>query len=260
MFYFDGEFNQDNFITLSVNNPALLYGATVFTTLRVYEKSLSHPLTNWQRHLHRLRESIISLDWQQPSWERITTEVEKILTFFPVIRITIFPDGKELILGRNLPEDLALKQEKGIKGFVCDEELIRPLPHHKTGNYLTPWLALEKAKKNHCQEAILRDSRHHWLETNTGNLWGYKEGIWFTPDVTEGILSGIARQIIIEEASFPVVINSWDKDFFLSLSAIALSNSVVEIIPFHQIQMGEEIFNYDANHEGYSLLKSIFAQ
>ena len=46
---------------------------------------------------------------------------------------------------------------------------------HKTGNYLACWLAKNAgAKKVGAQEAILTSDQGEWLETSTGNLWGWK--------------------------------------------------------------------------------------
>lgn len=259
MFYYDGQFYENNIISLDVNDSTWLYGANIFTTMRVYNQSLNHPLTNWQKHCDRIFNSVKKLDWLEPNWRLIETEIEALLKHFPVIRITLFPDGKELIIGRQLPVNLAEKQARGIKGLVClNPSLKRSIPEHKTGNYLTPWLALQQAQKKGYQEAILTNPQHHWLETTTGNLWGYKQGIWFTPDLAEGILPGIARQTIIEKADFPIQINQWNLDFIKDLETVAYSNSVVEIIPFSSIKIGEKMMNYNLNNYAYLTLQKIF--
>lgn len=261
MFYYDGNFYENNSISLDINDSTWLYGATVFTTMRVYNQSLNHPLTNWQKHCDRLLNTIKELDWQEPDWGLIETEIKELLKHFPVIRITLFPDGKELIIGRQLPVDLEEKQNKGIKGLVClNSALKRSIPQYKTGNYLTPWLALQQAKKNGYQEAILTNCKQHWLETTTGNLWGYKKGIWFTPDLAEGILPGIMRQTIIEKADFPIKINQWTSEFIEDLELVAYSNSVIEIIPFSSITIEEKTINYQVHNSSYLVLKNIFAQ
>ncbi|NCO79641.1 MAG: 4-amino-4-deoxychorismate lyase [Cyanobacteria bacterium] len=259
MFYYNGEFKENNYISLDINDSTWLYGATVFTTLRVYQKSLYHPLTNWQNHCDRLKLSISEFNWIMPSWNQIEEELEHLLQYFSVLRITIFPDGKELIIGRQLPDNLAKKQTEGIKGLVIiDPQIMRSLPLHKTGNYLASYLALNQAKKQDYDEGILTNFDHNWLETSTGNLWGYKEGIWFTPALETGILNGIARQIIIKNAKFPVKINHWTPEFIADLEAVAYSNSVVEIIPFKTIKINQQIKQYNSNHEAYLLLKHCY--
>jgi 4-amino-4-deoxychorismate lyase len=238
MFWFDGRSIPSNKIELDCNEIGLLYGATVFTTLRVYCQSLEHPLTNWQKHRERLASTIDKYAWQQPDWARIKAGAEILISNFPVLRITIFPDGKEFILGRNLPIDLATKQQEGIAAWLAEDSLYRrSLAEDKTGNYLGALLALQQAQKLTAQEAILIDDRANWLETSTGNLWGWRDRCWWTPQ-TNNILSGIARSHLLEHLhrqNIPAVENQWTSDFVRGLEAVAYSNCVVEIIPIQTI-------------------------
>ncbi len=239
MHWYDGKLVDSETINLNISEPGLLYGATVFTTMRVYQQSLTHPLTHWQAHCDRLKQSIISFGWQQPDWQRLKTGVESLLTYFPVLRIVVFPDGREWITGRELPSDLTTKQQQGITAWVAKEPILRrSLSSHKTGNYLEAYLALQKARQLQAQEAILIDHQENWLETSTGNLWGYKSGCWYTPSLDVGILPGIVRSHLInwlQEQDIPIQENIWTPDFIQDLDAIAYSNCVVEIIPFKAI-------------------------
>ncbi len=239
MYWYDGKLIDSDSINLKTSEPALLYGATVFTTMRVYQQSLTHPLTHWSAHCDRLKHSIISFGWQQPDWQRLKIGVESLLTYFPVIRIVVFPDGREWITGRQLPPDLTSKQQQGITAWIAKEPIYRrSLSSHKTGNYLGAYLALQKARQFEAQEAILIDRQDNWLETSTGNLWGYKNGCWYTPSLEVGILPGIARSHLfnwLQKQDIPVEENIWTPQFIQDLEVIAYSNCVVEIIPIHTI-------------------------
>lgn len=262
MFWFDGNLIEGNNLTIDINNPALLYGATVFTTMRVYDRSLEHRLTNWQAHCDRLSNSLQAFAWQFPDWQRLRKGAEALLSIFPVLRIAIFPDGIEWIVGRYLPEDLVDRQQKGIIGYVAqNSHFCRYLPEEKTGNYLGAWLALKEAQKLGAKEAIFVDSNGNWLETSTGNLWAYKDNCWWTPSLEFGILPGISRRQILnwlQSQNIPVKENKWDRDFVKDLESIAYSNSVVEIIPFSEI-IGLET-NCNLNHSLVALrnLQSCF--
>jgi 4-amino-4-deoxychorismate lyase len=238
MFWFAGNLIKTNKIELDCDEIGLLYGATVFTTLRVYQESLNCPLTNWQKHRDRLDNTIQKYAWQQPDWERIILGIDKLIVFFSVIRIAIFPDGRELIIGRNLPPDLQEKQQQGITAWLAEDSLYkRSLAEDKTGNYLGAILALQQAQKQGAKEAILLDDQQTWLETSTGNLWGWKDNCWWTPKVNH-ILPGIARSHLIEylyQQNITVVENDWTPDFIIDLEVIAYSNCVVEIIPIQTI-------------------------
>ncbi|AFZ37836.1 aminotransferase class IV [Stanieria cyanosphaera PCC 7437] len=234
MYWYDGNFIEHETLQISINEPGLLYGATVFTTMRVYEQSLDHPLTHWQAHCDRLCQSIQAFNWQQPDWQRLKQGAELLLTHYPILRIAILPDGRELITGRNLPVDLLARQQQGITAWVAEDNLFRrDLAAHKTGNYLGSYLALQKAHQLSAKEAILLDSNGNWLETSTGNLWGWCNGCWYTPALSVGILPGIIRSQLLtwlDSQNISVQENIWTPDFVRSLEFIAYTNCVVEIV------------------------------
>jgi 4-amino-4-deoxychorismate lyase len=58
MFFYNGHLHDSSTLELSITDPALLYGATVFTTLRIYEQSLDSALTAWPEHCLRLKSSL----------------------------------------------------------------------------------------------------------------------------------------------------------------------------------------------------------
>ena len=53
MYWYDGRIFSSSTIELAIDEPALLYGATVFTTLRVYDHCLDGGLSNWAAHCDR---------------------------------------------------------------------------------------------------------------------------------------------------------------------------------------------------------------
>ena len=239
MFWYNGELIEDDTLSINITDTGLLYGATVFTTLRVYQQSLAHPLTHWILHCDRLQKSLQAFEWESPNSERLEQGAKILIAYYPVLRIAIFADGRELIIGRLLPKDLKERQQKGIVGWVANESIYqRSLATYKTGNYLSAWLALQKAQKLGAKEAVLIDEQGNWLETSTGNLWGWKSGCWWTPTLEEKLLPGIVRSQLIEwlqKQNLPVQQNRWTPDFVQELEAIAYSNSVLEIVPFSAI-------------------------
>lgn len=188
---------------------------------------------------------------------------ESLLQFYPVLRIAIFPDGREWITGRYLPSNLEDLQRFGAIATVSDSFYCRDLPGHKTGNYLAAWLARQKALKLGANETILIDNNGNWLETATGNLWGFKDDRFFTPP--EGsILPGIVRSQLLTwlQSSYklPVVQSVWDWDLVSSLDAIAYSNCVVELIPFRRILTDGNTLSLDPNHPLLVRLRDFFTQ
>ncbi|MEA5534882.1 aminotransferase class IV [Crocosphaera sp. XPORK-15E] len=262
MYWYDGQIIEQDRICLPLTEPGLIYGATVFTTLRVYQQSLEHPLTQWEAHCHRLQHSLQDFGWTLPSWHQLRQGAEHLIPHYPVLRLTIFPDGREWIMGRFLPEDLARSQRQGIKGWVAHHSLFqRTLNAYKTGNYLGAWLALQKAKSLGFREAILVNSQGNWLESSTGNLWGYKAGKWYTPPLEDGILPGIGRSQLISWLSnqnIEIDESQWTPEWVKDLEIIAYTNSVVEIIPFSEIVLGEKQLVFDASHDALQQLQDYY--
>jgi len=249
---------------LAIDDPGLLYGATVFTTLRIYARSLDRPLTNWQGHYKRLLSTIRTFGWQEPDWQRVRQGAE-LLKDFSVLRITIFPDGREWITGRNLPQDLTKKQKYGVSAsLISGQEFQRFLPTHKTGNYLGAWLARTTAQQMTASEAILADTKGNWMETSTGNLWGWQDGCWWTPPLEAEILPGVMRSQLIDWLNSQnqlVIEKPWTPEIVKRMEAIAYSNSIVELIPIHTVLCKQETIqmNYDPHHPAFEQLRKLFA-
>ncbi|MDJ0661747.1 MAG: aminotransferase class IV [Crocosphaera sp.] len=262
-YWYNGQLFEQETISLSIDNPGLKYGATVFTTLRLYQQSLEHPLTQWDAHCRRLKKSLEAFDWCLPNWENIYQGANYLRETYPVLRITIFPDGKEWITGRFLPKNLTQFQQQGIKGWLASDALFqRSLNSHKTGNYLGAYLALQKAKSLGFQEAILLNSQGHWLETSTGNLWGWKQGKWYTPALNGEILPGIGRwQLMnwLHQHNIKIEENQWTLSWIKSLEIVAYSNSVVEVIPFSSIDCQGELLTLDVSNEPLQLLSQYYS-
>ena len=245
MYWYCGESIESQTIKLDINEPGLLYGATVFTTLR------TDALSIYDLHCERLKLSIEDLGWHQPNWDRVRSGVDCLTPAFPVLRITIFPDGRELITGRELPPNLATWQQQGVTAIIADRQFTRSLPQHKTGNYLAPWLALQQARNHNIQEAIFTNDRGDWLETTTGNLWGYRDGCWYTPPLSAGILPGISRSQILsrlKQENQSVSQIEWKAEWVKDLDSIGYSNSVIHLIPINTVITPVGKLEYGATH------------
>jgi branched-subunit amino acid aminotransferase/4-amino-4-deoxychorismate lyase len=264
-YWYAGRLVQGDRLSLSIEDPGLLYGATVFTTLRVYAASLAHPLTCWAAHSDRLRQSVVALGWDEPDWERVQAGALALSAHDSVLRVTLFPDGREWILGRSLPASLPQWQQQGITAWLAApaQDYGRSLPQFKTGNYLAPWQARRQAQQHQAQEAILVNSLGHWLETSTGNLWGWGQGAWWTPPLTAGVLPGVARSHLItglkcqNESIYEI---PWSPEVIASLEAIAYSNAVVELVPIHTVLEGGKVQSFDAQHPVFERLRCHFRQ
>ncbi len=260
VYWFAGRLYEEEQIAIGVKHPALTYGASVFTTMRVYERTLEHPLTAFREHRDRISNSLKAFNWSQPNWNSIIQGLQPLLTEYPVLRLNVFSDGQELITGRLLPANLSQQQKTGVTLWVAQGlNYQRSMPAHKTSNYLACLLAMQAAKDHGARDAILVNPAGEWLETSTGNLWGYKFGQWWTPSLDAGILPGISRARMLGNLGCQAISHlAWDFDVIQTFESLAYSNCVVEIMPVHTVLFGNIKLNYRSTHEGLSLLRRMF--
>ncbi len=255
---FDGRSSSE----MPLDNAGLRFGATVFTTLRVYHQDLNHPLTQWRAHCDRLTHSIQQFGWQEPDWSAVYSGAQQLMQRYPILRITLFPEGQEWITGRSLPDSLTQQQQTGVACWVAPPTYSRSLPMHKTGNYLACWLARSQAQNLRAQEAILTSMSGNWLETTTGNLWGWTSDGWHTP-VHEHCLPGIMRSVLeklLTESGQSVNHQFWSLQRHLSFEALAYSNCAVGLLPIHTILDGTVTLEYNPHHDALQALQQQIAQ
>ncbi|MGC1305594.1 MAG: aminotransferase class IV [Phormidesmis sp.] len=256
-FWYDGDLFEDDLSEgrkgegraqpTPLDNAGLRFGATVFTTLRLYDQDLNHPLTQWQGHCDRLIHSVRAFHWSPPHWPTLTHGCQQLAAHYPILRITLFPDGREWITGRALPPNLLQHQKTGVTCWVAPSDYARSLPTHKTGNYLACWLARQEAQRRGASEAILTSAEGDWLETSTGNLWGWAKGQWWTPQDSRclpGVMQNRLRKSLTM-AGRSVSTAPWHKDWPKKLEAIAYSNCAIELVPIHTIQFGTTKLEYN---------------
>ena len=59
VFCYNDNLETGDRIPISITDPALLYSATHFTTLHIYNQTLTDPRTHWPHHLQRLYQTIL---------------------------------------------------------------------------------------------------------------------------------------------------------------------------------------------------------
>ncbi len=241
----------------------LRFGASVFTTLRVYGKDLAHPMTMWAGHCDRITQSLTYFNWPQPNWSSVYRGAQQLKAYYPVLRITVFPNGKAWITGRDLPPSLSRQQTEGIASWLASADYLRSFPAHKTGNYLACWQARKQAQQRGAQEAILTNAQGEWLETTTGNLWGITEdqgkGRWWTP-LSNQCLPGLMRnrlQGLLSAEGRSVSGLPWTRAAVERFDAIAYSNCVVGLLPIHTITDGDIKLKYNVQNASLKALQQL---
>ncbi len=203
--YLNGSYLPPEEARLSVADRGLTYGDGVFTTMKV---SGGEPLF-LEKHLGRLGRDAASIGLPAP-----IEEVEAACLGL-VYRLGIKQGVLKATLTRGAgPRGLSIRNVSGPTVILSASDLPGPRPPlraisipddrgalaaHKTLNYLPNVLAMQRAEKAGCEEAVfVRDGM--LLEATGSNLVGMVEGRLLTPPLDGRVLGGIAREVLLEES------------------------------------------------------------
>ena len=133
--------------------------------------------------------------------------------------------------------------ESGVK--ACFVEDIRWLRCDiKSLNLLGNVLAKQEAVSKGCFEAILHRGETV-TEGSSSNMYGIKDGVLYTHPVSNLILNGITRKVILEcceEVGIPVVEEAFSKEEALKMDEFIMSSTSAEVMPISSID-GQAIGN-----------------
>ena len=255
--------DEQSDVVVPFDSLGLRFGASVFTTLRVYDQDVSSLRSQYAAHCDRLTQSLRAFGWSLPDWSAVAQGCAQLQQSYTVLRITIFANGREWITGRSLPAKLAEQQKTGLCCWLAPSIYSRSLPTHKTGNYLACHLARQQAESCGAKEAILTNVQGDWLETATGNLWGWAAGQWWSPvgnHPSNRCLPGLMRAKIaklLDQNGQLVNEQSWSREVWDQFEAIAYSNCVIELMPVHTIISGQTTLRYNPQHPSLVALRTL---
>jgi branched-chain amino acid aminotransferase len=145
----------------------------------------------------------------------------------PTLMIAAFP----------LPPALPHAMSACIVGIPRNEH--SPLSQLKSLAYLDNILALREADAAGCDEAILLNTAGRIAGGSRSNLFLLLDGILTTPQPSEGLLPGIARQTVLalaKEHGIPVRESALAPADLPKASEAFLTNSLLEVLPVTQLQ------------------------
>jgi branched-subunit amino acid aminotransferase/4-amino-4-deoxychorismate lyase len=109
---------------------------------------------------------------------------------------------------------------------------------HKLINYFENVSAKNEAMANQAQEALFTTRDKVVLEGSTSNLFAVKDDKVFTPPLTQDILPGITRQLVIDICRKNKIKFSEKRIHYYNLleaDEIFLTNSIMEIMPVKKV-------------------------
>ncbi|MCS6830094.1 MAG: aminotransferase class IV [Armatimonadota bacterium] len=235
-------------LLLPVRDGAVLYGASLFETLRCYD---GHPfrleqhlqrLRRWMERLHLFARARQAIDLSTSAVQYAVAqllEANGLLDGDARLRITVTAGSEEvppsclMLAGRISPEQIAQWQAGVSAVLLPDPRGVRG-EQPKWGSYAWHLEAQLQAKTQGAEEAIWFSREGYLTEGAISNVFVLHEDRLLTPPLDEGVLAGITRQVVLEIAWQAGVQCSEERvpvALLPRVQAVLLTNSVREIVP-----------------------------
>ncbi|MBN1289460.1 MAG: aminotransferase class IV [Actinobacteria bacterium] len=260
--FLNGKYVYSGQALMHVEDRAVIYGDSVFDTLRSYN---GRPF-RLDRHLERLFDSCRTLRISPPmNKDEITEAITGLLNENGLgtgcdarIRITITggtssgpkgldrPGPLNLFITAKPYEPPAEHYENGIGIIVSSykKNSSSRLSGMKTGNILDLMIARQDAVSRGADDAVLLSTGGNISEATSSNIFMVKNGKLLTPDVGCALLPGVTREAVIElcrplEIECEAIMAG--SELLLSSDELFLTNSMVEILPVRSA--GSKVFS-----------------
>lgn len=259
--FHDGEFGRYNDVRLGLMTHALHYGTGCFEGIRAYWNPRREQLFLLQApaHFERMRRSANVLRMKLPhSTEelvQLTLDVLRRNDFKSdvYIRPLLYASSEEIGVRLHnishsffiyaIPFGNYVEIEGGIRCMVStwrrvpDQSL--PARAKITGSYAQSALAKSEAVESGYDEAIVLTVDGHVSEGSAENIFMLKDGTFYTPPVTDDILEGITRTLIMDlirdELGKPVVERSIDRTELYTCDELLLCGTGAQISPVVEV-------------------------
>ncbi len=251
----DGKHVDKERATVSVYDHGILYGDGVFEGLRLY----SGKIFRTEQHMRRLFDSAKAIRLQIPyTAEQMTAAI------YETARINKLTDCYvRLVVTRGIgalgidpmkcasptvfiitdliavyPKEL---YEKGVPVIVSSIVRNHPnalSPRIKSLNYLNNVLAKIEANDAGVPEAIMLNSAGNVSEGTVENIFLARDGVVFTPSLSEGILEGVTRGVMIElckRLDIPIVERVVERHDLYICDECFFTGSGAEVMPVNKI-------------------------
>lgn len=245
--YINGQFAKKEEVTISPFDHGFLYGLGVFETFRVYN---GHPFL-LDDHLDRLNAGMKMLNIEA-AFTRV--EVLRILNELlakngyshAYIRFNVSAGNGEIglqtdsysqpnviVFSKPLPAPEVMAEKKAIL-LEINRNTPEGTERLKSHHYLNNVLAKREIASATDSEGIFLTKEGFLSEGIVSNIFWYRDGILFTPDIETGILNGITRRFVIamaREAGLDVREGFYNQEEAESADEMFLTNSIQEIVP-----------------------------
>jgi len=253
--FLNGLFMDLHSARVSILDRGFCYGDGLFETMRSYRGRVFR----LDAHIERLFSSLdhigIHLPMTQGEIKRTIRHVmEKNQCPDSMVRLTVSRGEQEggIVFNPDLPPTVAIYQrplqllprkyyDEGIDVSLFPSSAFRVsglARQVKSCNFLSYIMIREQARKKNSMEGILIDENNRIAEGTTSNIFMVRDGVLKTPEVSEYVLAGITRQVVLEIAasrSIAVSETSLAPGDILAADEVFITNSGIEMLPVKRV-------------------------
>jgi branched-chain amino acid aminotransferase len=259
--YYEGEMVRYQDAYLPPMTHALHYGTGCFEGIRAYWNAAHNQLylLQGEAHFERLRRSASILRLQLPystdELMRITVDLLRRNEWHTdtYVRPLVFISAEEIgVRLHGLPQSFLIytaplgeyiDTEKGIRCATSSWRRISdsaiPARAKITGSYINSAFAKSEALENGFDEAIMLSSDGHVSEGSAENLFMLRDGVFVTPPVTDDILEGITRSLLMglirDELGLEVVERAIDRTELFACDELFLCGTGAQVSPVVEV-------------------------
>jgi len=252
--YINGRIVSEEKAAITVFDRSYLYGEGVFETMRAYSGRPAF----CDMHYHRLKGNCsrlkIDLPLDEYAFERAvhrTINANKLKEAY--VRATVSSVGFAMglarpkaratnivIFAKRLIPRPPVQYQKGIKIIIVKDVFADDpdVAAVKSTNYLTRMIARDEVTRAKAEEGLICNRSGMVLEGSATNLFAVKDGVLYTPPLSDGCLPGVTRWVVIglaEDMDIPLVETSIRIADIKKMDEIFLTGSTSEILPVAEV-------------------------
>ncbi len=259
--FYEGEFVRYHDAKLGIMTHALHYGTGVFEGIRAYwnEPKKQLFLLKPAAHYERMRRSgnVMRMELPYSTEELVNLTVELLrrneFKSDVYVRPLLYASSEEIgVRLHNLKHSFFIyaspfgnyvEVDAGIRCMVSswrrvpDQSL--PARAKVTGAYAQCALAKSEANEAGYDEAIVLTVEGNVSEGSAENIFMYKDGVFVTPPVTDDILEGVTRKVLIgliqDELKVPVVERTIDRTELYTCDELLMCGTGAQVSPVIEV-------------------------
>ena len=265
---YNNQFYGKNEFSISLENRAFLYGDGLFESVKVFNGRAF----NLDAHLNRMFNGAKFLNLKlRINKEDIQNQINLLLKENSIsdtgyLKIIIFRNegGKYfpinnqssyLIIAEKERQEQFKLNEKGIELGLFSAQLkpMSKLSNFKTISALQSILCANESKKKGKDDCLMLNSQNNIIESANSNLFYVKEGVIYTPKISEGCVDGAMRNLIInlKQLTFQIQETKVELKQLLNADEVFLTNSIqgvrwvssIEDSVFEQQMVAQKLVN-----------------